>query len=53
MTIKIKLAKKATLAILLFISLVLSVSVCSADSVTVRGEILDTGNVSSISWDDS
>ncbi|WP_445475214.1 S-layer protein domain-containing protein [Methanococcoides methylutens] len=51
--IKIKLAKKATLAILLFISLVLSVGVCSADSVTVRGEILDTGNVSSISWDGS
>ncbi|NYT20134.1 MAG: hypothetical protein GKC08_07600 [Methanosarcinales archaeon] len=38
---------------LLFISLVLSVGVCSADSVTVRGEVLDSGNVSSIKWDGS
>ncbi|WP_236622715.1 S-layer protein domain-containing protein [Methanococcoides methylutens] len=53
MAIKIKLAKKANIAMLLFISIVLTVGVCSADSVTVRGEILDSGNVSSITWDGS
>ncbi|MEL4304245.1 S-layer protein domain-containing protein [Methanococcoides sp. LMO-2] len=53
MTIKIKLANKANIAILLFLSLVLTVGVCSAESVTVRGEILDSGDVTSISWDRS
>ncbi|WP_135605669.1 S-layer protein domain-containing protein [Methanococcoides sp. NM1] len=38
---------------LVFISLILAVGVCSADSVEVRGTILDSGNVSSIEWDGS
>ncbi len=38
---------------LLFISLILAAGVCSADSVEVRGTILDSGNVSSIAWDGS
>lgn len=37
----------------MFISLILAAGVCSADSVEVRGTILDSGNVSSIAWDGS
>ena len=49
----IKLDKKVNIAILVFISLILAVGVCSADSVEVHGTILDSGNVSSIVWDGS
>ncbi|ABE52019.1 S-layer protein domain-containing protein [Methanococcoides burtonii] len=38
---------------LVFISLILVAGICSADSVKVRGTILDSGNVSSIAWDGS
>ncbi|MGM0771026.1 MAG: S-layer protein domain-containing protein [Halobacteriota archaeon] len=51
MIINFKIAKKTNIAILLFLSIVLTAGVCSAESVTVRGDILDSGDVSSISWD--